>query len=170
MSNEEFLKNLHEMSDEELAGKLESGGKVFAPNPNYVLEAARRLKEKGKRTNFSRFVCESDALYAFMNECQLEDGEDIHTAFERWLFRPIDGMVRLLPNGKKLLDVNYRLERSRNNGQFWGKLFGNETDDRIVIKSRMDVEHSHHPSDWLRIVKTVESVEDEILGNKRKDK
>lgn len=170
MSNEEFLKNLHEMSDDELADKLESGGKVIAPNPNYVLEAARRLKEKGKRTNFSRFVCESDALYAFMNECQLEDGEDIHTAFERWLFRPIDGIVRLLPNGKKLLDLNYRLERSRNNGMFWSRLVGTDTSSRTTAETRLQGEHNAHPSDWLRIVKEVKSVESEILGNKKKGK
>ena len=44
MSDEEFFKRLREMSNVELAEKLEVGGELFAPNPHYVLEAARRLR------------------------------------------------------------------------------------------------------------------------------
>ena len=42
--NEAFLKRLREMSDADLAARLEAGGLFVAPNPHYVLEAARRLR------------------------------------------------------------------------------------------------------------------------------
>ena len=45
--NRIFFERLKTMSDAELAEKLESGGTFWAPNPHYVLEAARRLKAKG---------------------------------------------------------------------------------------------------------------------------
>jgi hypothetical protein len=42
--NEAFLKRLREMSNVDLAARLEAGGVFIAPNPHYVLEAARRLR------------------------------------------------------------------------------------------------------------------------------
>ena len=44
MSDEEFFQQLRDMSNVDLAAKLAKGGTFFAPNPHYVLEAARRLK------------------------------------------------------------------------------------------------------------------------------
>lgn len=46
--NAAFTKRLMEMSNEELASYLEAGGTFVAPNPNYVLEAARRLRGGGR--------------------------------------------------------------------------------------------------------------------------
>lgn len=42
--NDAFFKRLREMGDAELAAELERGGRFIAPNPHYVLEAARRLR------------------------------------------------------------------------------------------------------------------------------
>ena len=42
--NAAFLKRLREMSDADLAAHLEAVGTFVAPNPHYVLEAARRLR------------------------------------------------------------------------------------------------------------------------------
>lgn len=42
--NAAFLKRLRTMSDADLAARLEAGGRFIAPNPHYVLEAARRLR------------------------------------------------------------------------------------------------------------------------------
>lgn len=44
-----FFKRLKTMSDAELAERLERGGTLWAPNPHYVLEAARRLRKIAKR-------------------------------------------------------------------------------------------------------------------------
>ena len=51
MSDEEFLKMIADMTDVQLAERLESGGKVFAPNPNFVLEAAKRLRERDEKSS-----------------------------------------------------------------------------------------------------------------------
>lgn len=51
MSDEEFLKMLADMTDAQLADRLEAGGKVFAPNPNFVLEAAKRLRERDEKSS-----------------------------------------------------------------------------------------------------------------------
>lgn len=50
MTDEEFFQWLHGLSDDELAKQLEKGGTIVAPNPHLVLEAARRLRAKGKET------------------------------------------------------------------------------------------------------------------------
>jgi hypothetical protein len=42
--DEEFFMRLRAMGDADLAARLERGGTIFAPNPHYVLEAARRLR------------------------------------------------------------------------------------------------------------------------------
>ena len=44
--NRVFFENLRNMSDEELASRIEN--RLFAPNPHYVNEAARRLRERSK--------------------------------------------------------------------------------------------------------------------------
>lgn len=44
--NRVFFENLRNMSDEELASRIEN--RLFAPNPHYVNEAARRLRERNK--------------------------------------------------------------------------------------------------------------------------
>lgn len=44
--DEAFRAKLKAMTDIELAEVLERGGTVVAPNPHYVIEAARRLKER----------------------------------------------------------------------------------------------------------------------------
>ena len=49
MTDDEYLQWLHELSDDELATRLERGGTLFAPNPHLVLEAARRLHAKARK-------------------------------------------------------------------------------------------------------------------------
>ena len=51
MSDEEFMQMLADMTDVQLAERLEAGGKFFAPNPHYVLEAAKRLRERDEKTS-----------------------------------------------------------------------------------------------------------------------
>lgn len=51
MSDEEFLKMIADMTDAQLAERLEAGGKVCAPNPYFVLEAAKRLRERDEKSS-----------------------------------------------------------------------------------------------------------------------
>ena len=44
MTDDQFFKMLKDMTDVQLAERIERGGMIFAPNPHFVLEAARRLR------------------------------------------------------------------------------------------------------------------------------
>lgn len=54
MTDDEFFQWLHELSDDELATRLERGGTLFAPNPHLILEAAKRLHAKAKETEAAK--------------------------------------------------------------------------------------------------------------------
>ena len=70
--------------------------------------------------------------------------------------------------GKRLLTEDYTIERSRNNGEFWSRLYHGSSLSKDDAKRLIDVEHKAHPSDWLRLVKEQRSVEREILGNRKR--
>ena len=76
--------------------------------------------------------------------------------------------AELETSGSRLLNEYYTIERSRNNGEFWSRLYYGSVFSKDEAQRLLEIEHKAHPSDWLRIVKDVRSVEREILGNKKK--
>lgn len=62
-----------------------------------------------------------------------------------------------------MFQVEYRLERSRNKGADWSRLYHTRIFTSLQEAEEVfQSEHRDHPSDWLRIVKVEQSVVKEI--------
>ena len=63
-----------------------------------------------------------------------------------------------------MFQVEYRLERSRNKGAFWCRLYHMCVFTSLQeVEEALENEHRDHPSDWLRIVKVEQSVVKETI-------
>lgn len=64
-------------------------------------------------------------------------------------------------NGEEsiIFPIEYRLERSRNMGAYWSRLYHADIFTSLDVVERVfESEHRNHPSDWLRIVKVEQSI------------
>ena len=58
-----------------------------------------------------------------------------------------------------MFPIEYRLERSRNNGADWSRLYHTRIFTSLKeAETAFENEHKNHPSDWLRIVKVERTV------------
>lgn len=58
----------------------------------------------------------------------------------------------ILPNS------HYKIYRSRNKGAFWGNITFGSNLNLEQAKELIESEHKKHPSDWLRLVKSEETL------------
>lgn len=63
------------------------------------------------------------------------------------------------------LNIFYELHRSRNQGEFWSRLYDGHALSYDEAIEFLELERKTHPSDWLRIVKVEHTIEKEYLGN-----
>ena len=103
---------------------------------------------------------DADELRKVLNEekVQSDPPKDLNHVFKD----------ELKTSDKKLLSEYYVIERSRNDGKFWSRLYYGSVFSKDEAQRLLDVEHKAHPSDWLRIVNEMRTVEQVIRGNKKK--
>lgn len=95
---------------------------------------------------------ETDAIYA-MNQ---KYGKSLNEA------------IKQIKEVKPALHTEYRIERSRNRGEFWSRLY--HTRLFLSLEEAYEVlkkEQTEHPSDWFRIVKVEMSYIKIKKGNMR---